>query len=188
MDAKILTWKEARIIIDHYFSFWRDGEDKIWVKLIWHAIENAGLTIYRTDDEEIIVRSRIAILALIYQEFCARSQFSQLTDTYFQYLKEYHYKEILSGSSIDDINDEISLTLNSLLEEFTPKGLFVLMFESALRGSHGSLTFKQVDADIEQAIKLIENFGTAEYSSYRFLSDGGCGLNELESCSGLGYF
>ncbi len=187
MDAKLLTWKEARIIIDHYFSFWRDGEDKVWAKMHWHAIENAGLTIYRTDEEEIVVRSRISILALIYQEFCELIEYSQFTDTYFKPLQEHHYKEIFSDS-IEKIDEQIYLVLAALLKELPSSGLFLLALESAIRGSHGSMTFSQVDLEVEESKKRIQEFGTCEYRAYRFLDDAGYSINEFNSCSGLGYF
>ncbi|QFR49376.1 hypothetical protein FJR48_06410 [Sulfurimonas lithotrophica] len=180
MDSKLLTWKEVRIIVDHYFSFWIDGEDKIWAKMMWSALESAGLTIYRTDDEGMVVRSRIAILALIYQEFCVRSQLSNYDEANFRGLKQHHYKEIFSDS-VEQINEQIELILNALNKEYQDGVLFILMYESVFRGSHGSLTMKQVDDKIEEIKDVILKKETcAEYEAFIFTMYG-CSIREFES-------
>lgn len=180
MDAKLLTWKEARIIIDHYFSFWTDGEDKIWAKMIWNALETNGLTIYRSDEEEMLVRSRIGILALIYQEFCTRSELNQYNDTHFRKLQEHHLSSIFEDSN-ENIDKQISLILSALNKEYEGGGLFILMYESAFRGSHGSVTMQQVNETIEDVKKVIYNKDfCAEYDAFMFTMLG-TSIKEFES-------
>jgi len=180
MDAKLLTWKEARIIVNHYFSFWTDGEDKIWVKMIWNSIETAGLTIYRTDEEELLVRSRIAILALIYQEFCTRTELTQYDGTYFRKLKKHHLKEIFKDSK-ELINEQILRVLDALNMEYKDGALYILMYESAFRGSHGSLTMRQVDKAIESVEKIIfKKDYCSEYHAFLFSIEG-CDIEKFES-------
>jgi hypothetical protein len=180
MDAKLLTWKEARIIVDHYFSFWIDGEDKIWAKMVWNTLESSGLTIYRTDDEEMIVRSRIAILALIYQEFCVRSQLSNYDEANFRKLKQHHYKEVFS-EPIEQVDEQIYLILEAVNKEYPNGILFVLMYESAFRGSHGSLIMRQVDEEIERVKEIVLNQELcAEYEGFVFSVDG-CDSKNFES-------
>lgn len=180
MDAKLLKWKEARIIVDHYFSFWTDGEDKIWAKIIWNTLETAGLTVYRSNKEEMFVRSRIGILSLIYQEFCTRSEFSQNCDTHFRKLDTYHLKPIFEDS-LEVINEQVDLILNALNKEYDGGALFILMYESAFRGSHGSITMKQVDDAIADVKKTILNKDyCAEYDAFIFTMDG-CTISEFTS-------
>jgi hypothetical protein len=172
MDAKLLTWKEARIIVGYYFSFWIDGEDKIWAKIIWSALENAGLTIYKTDDEEMIVRSRVAILALIYQEFSVRSELSEYQDANFRRLTQQHYKEIFSNT-INQLDEQVYIVLEALNKEYPNGALFTLMYESAFRGSHGSLTVEQTDEVIENVKKIIlDKDFCAEYDAFNFCTHG----------------
>ncbi len=187
MDAKLLTWQEARIILYHYFNFWKDGEDRIWAKKVWYKLEDAGLTVYRTEDEEMVVRSRVAILALIYQEFCSHTQYLMDSDAYCQPLQDLHYKEIFSDSK-DQINEQIYKLMSVLFNDEEVKNDFAEIFESVYRGASGSQTPSQVEEEIEEAINRADDYGTSEYSAYRFLVDGSDNIDKFESCSAYEYF
>jgi len=177
-----LTWKEARIIVDHYFNFWPDGEDRLWAKNIWQFLENIGLTIFRTDIEEIEVRSRVAILALVYQEFCARLGYLDIVGADCKPLQEVHYAEIFQDS-IEQIDQQIFKVVQALVDNHGERALFQKMYESILRGSHASLTEEQAQAEIVESIARIDDYGTAESRAFQFLASGGCSIENFENCS-----
>ena len=67
-----LRWEGARPVASKYFNFWPDGEDLIWAKHCWSALDKSGLNIYQNDEEEIDCRKNVGILALVYNEACCR--------------------------------------------------------------------------------------------------------------------
>ena len=44
-----LRWEGARPVASKYFNFWPDGEDLIWAKHCWSALDKSGLNIYQND-------------------------------------------------------------------------------------------------------------------------------------------
>ena len=72
MEGGYLSWEDARPIVQDYFCFWPDGEDRIWAKACWAALDKSGLTAYHTEKEEMVCRSHVGLLALFYQEFIER--------------------------------------------------------------------------------------------------------------------
>lgn len=55
------------------FNFWPKGIDKRWFWLAFQALESSGLTYYESDSEEIAVRERLVLLAVLYYEYCHHS-------------------------------------------------------------------------------------------------------------------
>ena len=104
-----------------------------------------------------------------------------------QLLKEHHYKEILSDT-LEQINEQKSLVLGALNKEYRNGELFRLMLESAFRGSHGSLTSKQVYSEMDESFERIDKFASSENSAFYFLDNNGYHVQEFTSCGELGYF
>jgi hypothetical protein len=73
INQRFFREADAIFFENHYFNFWHKGIDKRWFWLAFQALEKAGLTYYETEKEEVVVRERLVILAILYYEYCYRS-------------------------------------------------------------------------------------------------------------------
>lgn len=96
-------WDKARGIAVELFNFWPDGEDLIWAKQCWAALDKKGLTIYTSDIEEMKVRELVGALAIFYQEFC------------YQYGVEP--SELLRRELLDELFESREADLETLIQE-----------------------------------------------------------------------
>jgi len=182
-DENILTWKEARIDVYNYFNFFIDGEDRLWAKKMWKILEYVGLTKISEGNIEV-VHLRIALLALIYQEFCERCGYGDATS--IKGLKEQHYKNIFKTST-DTVNDEIYKIIRALTDYYGEEVMFKIAYESMYRGLSDSCFEWQVSQVMNEVMEAVQTFGHTEQRAYRFLADSD-EVAYFESCSGLGYF
>jgi len=61
-----------RNFAQEFFKFWPEGEDLIWCKTVWPALEHAGLFSDFDDDALAWTRSKIAALSILYAESACR--------------------------------------------------------------------------------------------------------------------
>ena len=69
INQHFFSENDAKPFEEQLFNFWNKRIDKRWFWLAFQALEKAGLTYYETDDENILVRERMVILAIIYYEY-----------------------------------------------------------------------------------------------------------------------
>lgn len=72
MERVITVWPEVRDLAREYFSFWPNGEDLIWCKTVWPALENAGFFSDFSDDATTWTRSKVVALSTLYAESASR--------------------------------------------------------------------------------------------------------------------
>jgi hypothetical protein len=66
---------EAKVFEEQFFNFWPKQQDKRWFWIAFQALEKAGLTYYETMDEEMLVRERLVLIAIIYCEYSYQACF-----------------------------------------------------------------------------------------------------------------
>lgn len=69
------TWAASRNLVNEYFNFWPDGEDRTWAKTIWSAFEAGGLYSEGGEEGEQWSRTNIMALSLLYAESVVRLGF-----------------------------------------------------------------------------------------------------------------
>lgn len=103
--------KDAIIFEQTYFNLWHKGIDKRWFWLAFQALEKSGLTYFENEVEEMIVRERLQVLAILYYEYCHRSAAHE--SEYFTYWTEdliNNIKNDLSGN-VEEIIYEVKEAL-----------------------------------------------------------------------------
>ena len=126
-------WFELIDIVEHYFIFWENQSDKSWGELMWRIIAKNGLTKFENEKEEMDVRERVVLLALIYYEFCHQSSFHESLN--FKYWNEeivVNYKKDIDLNTIENALHKIYL---ALLGHFRENELLAEFWVSATQGS-----------------------------------------------------
>lgn len=105
------TESEAKYFEEHFFNFWPKNIDKRWFWMAFQALEKGGLTYFESDEEEMIVRERLVLLAVFYYEFCHHSAFHE--SEHFNYWDEEFINEVKKDISpnADDLLLEIKMAL-----------------------------------------------------------------------------
>ena len=116
INQHFFSENDAKPFEEQLFNFWNKRIDKRWFWLAFQALEKAGLTYYETDDENILVRERMVILAIIYYEYCHRSAAHESEN--FTYWREDMILEIKKYFS-DNISDHILEVRLALIKYFT---------------------------------------------------------------------
>lgn len=151
IETNWLKWDDARPIVSHFFNFWPDGEDIIWAKHCWSALDKSGLNIYQNDKEEMICRENVGLLALFYNEACWRFQdYIADTDSCFSSLDEEEQIELFGGSNPSQINKALEKIHESLLMEIGSESLFDYTLASIISGSSRGLTPNNMNSEIKK--------------------------------------
>jgi hypothetical protein len=129
---KLLTWDDASPIVYHYFNFWEDGEDLLWFKQCFPSLERHGLMSFFSEEEEMVVRGRITMLALFYGE-CIERVFHDGPR-----LSEENFKEIFDVER-DVIEEELIKMVSALVEDIGLLEITKLTLASLLRGYGNNL-------------------------------------------------
>jgi hypothetical protein len=69
------TWASVRAFVHEFFVFWPDGEDRLWAKATWPALEAAGLYSAAGEDGLQWTRANVMALSLLYAESAVRLGF-----------------------------------------------------------------------------------------------------------------
>lgn len=72
-----LSDKEIDKLLHPLYSFWSNGIDRLWIAVVKRAFNKKGLLYYENEAEEMIVRERLVLSAVIYYEFCYKTSFHE---------------------------------------------------------------------------------------------------------------
>ncbi|WP_286237610.1 hypothetical protein [Neptuniibacter halophilus] len=138
------NWEKARPLVRECFSFWEDGEDILWAKQCWPALDKKGLTIFFSEKEEMKVRSYVAALGIIYSE-CMREYQESLAgyrNSDDDYYNDHLFNGFLNKDYIGWLLEEgdniaarrISDVFHALIDCYTVEGLFSMTAKSIISG------------------------------------------------------
>jgi hypothetical protein len=112
---RFFSENDALIFEQQLFNFWSKCIDKRWFWLAFQALQKAGLTYYESDNEEMEVRERITLLAVIYYEYCIKSSFHE--SDHFNHLKPELINTLIADFS-EDVNGNIIKNSRALVNYF----------------------------------------------------------------------
>ena len=142
-----VSWEEIRPAAHAYFEFWPDGEDFIWAKCCWAAVEKSGLTIFDTDDEKLICSSYIGLLAILYTELC-----TPFDDSYHP-LSEHLWRDVMGYDEIDILEKRMDKLKDSLIENIGEMDFYRLTLVSIFSGGRSIWKF----LELRNPIRLISS-------------------------------
>ncbi|MBJ6749875.1 hypothetical protein [Geomonas anaerohicana] len=176
MAAGYLSWNCARPIAKEYFQFWPDGEDMLWAKSCWAAVEKSGLAVYHTEQEEMVCLSYVGLLALFYQEFAWRLG----VETY-KPLSEDNITEIFYAS-LDEIDSGLVQLREALQDRFGLMELYRMTLLSVEAGRQGARIPSELASEYESCFTYgPESMGLPFERAFSFVN--GAILHPEELCS-----
>ena len=166
MESGYLSWEDARPIVQDYFCFWPDGEDLIWAKACWAALDKSGLTAYHTEKEEMVCRSLVGLLALFYQEFMGRLGIDEYCCIRDKYLTE------MFTSPSDELEEGLIQLRVALQDKFGLGELFRMTLLSVEAGQQGARIPTSLLEEVNITVKNMPSFPAFPYDNAFSLIDG----------------
>lgn len=65
------NWRSISKIVEQYFQFWPDGEDRMWLKRLWPTIEGHVFSDF-SEEADLWTQNNLFILHLLYAESLSR--------------------------------------------------------------------------------------------------------------------
>ncbi|WP_045875854.1 effector-associated domain EAD1-containing protein [Pseudofrankia sp. DC12] len=72
-DPETLDWEDAWQFPNSLIQVWVDGAELAWAAHAWSSLTEAGLTLYRTEEDRIDCLLRAVALAAFYRDFCSQA-------------------------------------------------------------------------------------------------------------------
>jgi len=149
MKSEKSTWNEVQPYISEFFSFWTDGEDHLWAKLMWPGLLDGGM-LAMSGAGPIWTRGNICALAILYSEAVTRLGI------------EPHNHLSIERSDIPDIFQGIGLCENRLVEvreallsHFGEDQLFSLTLRSIEYGRTATPNIAEIEIYLRDAKKRL---------------------------------
>lgn len=110
-----MIFQDVEILLTPLYSFWSNGIDRLWIAFVKRALNKKGLLYYENEAEEMVVRERLVLSAVMYYEFCYRTSFHENKN--FSHWSEDLVQTIKNDFS-QNVNENLHIVARAMVDFF----------------------------------------------------------------------